>query len=206
MAEQAWDFHKGPARAKPALPIRSSPQNPSTPQREASSDFSRSLGHPIAEGSTSLRAEDTRYLQRHAGNQAVVQLVADLRASTARRRDRRAGYSFEAIGEVVVQRDKCNCGKPHNKHKNTCPRHPANLAKKNKETQTQHRQNQSFINLNYYESDFVQAHSVSEAVVKRWSKETRMVIHGHHSGNPSEGRHPQTTKDCQAFMNWFRNQ
>ena len=112
---------------------------------------------------------------------------------------------LHAFGFEPVQMACKECGRKSG-HRNDCSRHKNNLRKKAEEKKVVHQENQSWTNLKYYRPNWVSDNDISEGQVKKFCKDTKQKIRGHHSGDNSKGEQGNTTDDLNVFKSWFTQQ
>jgi hypothetical protein len=91
------------------------------------------------------------------------------------------------IVNQAIQMQKCNCGKPGNKHKNSCPRFKGNLRKANQAQQAQNRKNNTAKNIAIYAPQ--EAGKTDQFIASGG------VVRGHRRGNTNSGRQGNTNAD-----------
>jgi hypothetical protein len=106
--------------------------------------------------------------------------------------------------EVAQLASLCNCHKPGNKHKSSCPANPKRKKAKAKEVKVVHHESQSFMNLYAYDSVWATQRSITESMVKEFVA-SYGKIHGHASSRADKDakRHANTSKDLAAFHSWY---
>ena len=110
--------------------------------------------------------------------------------------------AVQMTGARPIQLACKHCGRKSG-HRNDCPRHKNNLRAKTEEKKEVHQENQSWTNLNYYRSNWVSDNNIMEGQVKKFCRDTKLRIRGHHSGDNSKGEQGNTTQDLIVFKSWF---
>lgn len=114
-----------------------------------------------------------------------------------------AGVAPRAPQTVILMTPCPECGK-NKGHKSDCSRHKHNRGVVRQEAQEQHRENQSWTNLQDYRSGWVKRNDITEQDVKEFLKTYDPgKIRGHASGDNSQGEQGNTTTDLNAFKSWY---
>lgn len=110
--------------------------------------------------------------------------------------------AVQTTGAGPIQMVCKHCGRKSG-HRNDCPRHKNNLKKETKEKKVVHQENQSWTNLKHYRTNWVGDNNITESQVKKFCKETKLKIRGHHSGDNSKGEQGITRDDLDVFKSWY---
>jgi hypothetical protein len=165
-------------------------------QRKLAEDLSRGIQ------ADSQRNPAAETMQMQALNEKACTNAAGCPCAACSTEAQPPAVSQAKLATAAVAQLTCKvCGKDKG-HYSDCPRHKHNRGVKAQEQQEEHEESSSWTNMQAYRPGWIKKNGITEELVRRFCKETKRKIRGHHSGDKSKEEQENTKKDLDVYKSW----